>query len=260
VSILSLYARTAALAARRAVRGWMVLFSFPLYGVLLVVALRLFGGAGFVGGLVLSAVSVACWSSYLHLLSAVVSGRPLGPRDFVESFGARFWDVMSVFFAFWIIDFVLTRVAAGAGNRGDIIIALAHLAMAVFFNPTIELLYQSQARSFSLLAESARFISRYGLEWLIPNISLALAMLAGLGLVRGLPPGAVVLEVSTLLFPLVQGPSTGALFTRLFAESWIVWLALLLLIHWIMVFRGLLFTSLNGRVPRGPGWTGLGRR
>jgi hypothetical protein len=260
VSILSLYGRTAALATRRAVRGWPVLLSFPLYGILLVLGLRLFGGAGFVGGIVISALSVACWSSYLHLLSNVVAGRPFKPRDLVESFGARFWDVMSVFFAFWIIDFVLGRLAAGAGDKGDIVLALAHLAMAVFFNPTVELLYQSHARSFSLLSESARFISRYGLEWLVPNISLALGVLALLGLVRGQAPGAIVLEVSTVLFPLVQGPSTAALFTHLFAQGWIVWLLLLLLIHWIMVFRGLLFSSLNGRVPRGPGWTGLGRR
>jgi len=37
--------------------------------------------------------------------------------------------------------------------------------------PVPELLYQSQSRSFGLLAESARFISKYGLEWLFPTSS-----------------------------------------------------------------------------------------
>jgi hypothetical protein len=32
------------------------------------------------------------------------------------------------------------------------------------------------------------------------------------------------------------------------------------LIHWVMVFRGVLFAALNGRVPRGPGFAGFGRR
>lgn len=226
----------------------------------MVVSLRLFGRAGILGGFVIGAVGAACLSSYLHLLAAAVAGRPLRLRDLQESFGARFWDVISVMFAFWLIDFVLVRVAQGSGDKATIIIALAHLAMAVFFNPTLELLYQSQVRSFGVLSESAAFISRSGLEWLIPNIAFALLALAATGSLQGSPPGAIVLNVAVLLFPVAGGTGSSAV-TALFSnQSWPVMLLLLLLIHWVMVFRGVLFAALNGRVPRGPAFKGFGRR
>jgi hypothetical protein len=260
VSILSLYGGTLKLATLRAARAWPVAFSSVLYAILMVVSLRLFGRAGMLGGFVIGAVGAACLSSYLHLLSAAVAGRPIRLRDLQESFGARFWDVISVMFAFWLIDFVLARVAHGTGDQGTIVIALAHLAMAVFFNPTLELLYQSQARSFSVLSESATFISRSGPEWLIPNIAFALLVLFATGSLHGSPPGQIVLNVSALLFPVAGGTGSGAVAALFSNQSWPVMLLLLLLIHWVMVFRGVLFAALNGRVPRGPGFAGFGRR
>ena len=54
-------------------------------------------------------------------MSQVVSGSKVGFADLRQSFGARFWDVVSVLFAFWIIDLIclLLVLAIGAGCAMD---------------------------------------------------------------------------------------------------------------------------------------------
>jgi hypothetical protein len=147
-----------------------------------------------------------------------------------------------VFFAFWIIDFALTQVIAPvAGPNGFIVVALAGLAMAVLFNPVPELLYQGESRSFQLLFESGRFISKHGLEWLLPNVLMAVLLMAPLGLLHG-PAGQVVLHVATILSPRNDGLGVFALFQR--APIYLQ-LPMLLFVHWLMMFRGLLFAELT---------------
>jgi hypothetical protein len=246
--VFRLYGQTAALAARRAARAWPVAFSLVLYAIVVMVAARLVAPLGQIGGFILGFVMAACFSSYIHLIAQAVAGSRLKLGDLRQSFGARFWDVVSVLFAFWIIDLVVGKVIAPqAGPKADIVVALFGLAMAVFFNPVPELLYQGSSRSFQLLMESGRFISKYGLEWLLPNVLAAVALMAPLGLLRG-PAGQVILHVATILSPNNDGMGVYSLFAR---APFYLQLPMLLFIHWLMVFRGLLFGELTRGSARG---------
>jgi hypothetical protein len=239
---MRLYGDAAGLAIRRGLAAWPVMFSLVLYAGIFMVVGQLVGPLGRAGGLVLGLVLAACFSSYIHLISQVVSGTRVKFADLRESFGARFWDVVSVLFAFWIIDLILTQlIAPASGGKAPIVIALFGLAMTVFFNPVPELLYQGTARSFQLLMESGRFISKHGLEWLLPNVLFALALLAPLGMLRG-PAGLVVLNISALLAPNNDGMGLYALFSR--APIYLQ-IPMLVSVHFVMVFRGLLFGALT---------------
>jgi hypothetical protein len=245
---LRLYGREAVRALRYATRAWPVAFSLLLYAALLQLCAALVAPLGVLGGILMGFAAAACLSSYLHLLSQAVAGRAIKLGDFQESFGARFWDVVSVLFAFWVIDLVVGKVIAPqAGAKADIVVALFGLAMAVFFNPVPELLYQGSSRSFQLLMESGRFISKYGLEWLLPNVLAAAALMAPLGLLHG-PAGQVILHVATILSPNNDGMGVYSLFAR--APIYLQ-LPMLLFIHWLMVFRGLLFGELTRGSARG---------
>jgi hypothetical protein len=239
--VARLYGETAVQAVRRGSRAWPVIFSLVLYAAIFMVVGQLVGPLGRAGGFLLGLVLAACFSSYIHLMSQVVSGSKVGFADVRQSFGARFWDVVSVLFAFWIIDLILTQmIAPASGAKGPIVIALGGLAMAVFFNPVPELLYQGSARSFQLLMESGRFISRHGLEWLLPNVLFAIVLLAPLGMLHG-PAGLIVLNISALLSPSNDGMGLYALFSR--APIYLQ-LPMLVFVHFLMVFRGLLFGAL----------------
>jgi hypothetical protein len=246
IGVIRLYGYAATRAARQGARAWPVMFSLVLYAAIFMVTSQLTGRLGPLRGIVLGLVLAACFSSYIHLISHVVSGSKLHFAELRRSFLARFWDVISVLFAFWIIQLILTHVMApAAGTKAPIVVALSGLAMAVFFNPVPELLYQGSSRSFHLLLESGRFVSRYGLEWLVPNILFALALLAPLGLLQG-PAGLVILHVSTVMSPDNNGMGLYDLFAR---APLYLQLPMLLFVHFVMVFRGVLF----GELTRGGG-------
>jgi len=206
------------------------------------VAGNLLAPLGAAGGFILGMILAACFASYIHLISQAVTGSRVSLAEFRKSFGPRFWDVISVLFAFWVIDFAVKNVVAPAAQGNATIVAtLIALAMSIFFNPVPELLYQGQSRSFYLLADAAKFISKFGLEWLLPNVLFAVALLAPMGLLHG-PPGRVVLTISSLLAPNNDGMGLYALFSR---APWFLQLPMLLFVHWLMIFRGLLFEGLS---------------
>ena len=124
------------------------------------------------------------------------------------------------------------------GRNGDIVQAMVGLTMVVFFNPVPELLYRGTSRSFSLLAEAARFVSKHGIEWLFPNLLIAAALLTPGGLLHPSAMGERVLLLKSVFSPL------GVVGLLASVPLWAMPI-LLVAIHWAMVFRGLLFDALS---------------
>lgn len=241
LGVLRLYGQTVVLAVRRGIKAWPVAFSLVLYAAIFYATSILVRPLGPVGGFILGLVLAACLSSYLHLISYAVAGTRIRFDELRGSFGARFWDVISVMFVFWIIRLAVPYLVAPMGTRAPIIVALVGVAMAVFFNPIPEVLYQGGARSFQALVDSAKFISRFGLEWLIPNLIFAAALLAPVGALRG-HPGQVVLTITSILAPDNDGMGLLAVFM---GAPWFIQLPMLLFVHWVMMFRGLLWKALS---------------
>ena len=247
--MLKLYARLAGKSIRLALRGWPAAVVLPIYATLLVIAAGQAAQLGLVGGFLLSFVAAFLISSYLHLVWMAVAGRKITFADLRDSFMAHFWDVISVMFATWIIQLLVSTVTGSAGDRGKIIAVLVDLTMVVFFNPVPELIYLSggRVRSFGLLMEAGRFISAHWPEWLAPSALMAAVILAPSGLLNP-GPLAVKLLMFQQLFSL-EGLTSAVL-------RFPLWLAplLLLFITWGMVFRGLLYDELVSRVRRPRPW------
>jgi hypothetical protein len=247
--MLKLYARLAGKSIRLALRGWPAAVVLPIYATLLVMAAGQLARLGMVGGFLIPLVAALFISSYLHLVWMAVAGRKIVVADLRDSFMAHFWDVISVMFATWVIQLLVTFVTRDAGDRAQIIAILVDLTMVVFFNPVPELIYLGggQVRSFGLLMEAGRFISAHWPEWLAPSALMAAVVLAPSG-IGWHEPLAYKLLVFQSLFSL-QGLTTAVL-------RFPIWLAPLMLvfINWGMVFRGLLFQELVSRVRRPRSW------
>jgi len=238
--MLQLYRKVAVTAAQNAVRAWPVALSLIAYGVILVAAGLVTQSMGLVGWILFRLVLAACWSSYLELISQAVAGSSIRLRwdDFKSTFGARFWDVISVMFAFFIIRF-LTRPFTG-GPNGVALSAILGIAMAFFFNAVPELLYQGNSRSFALLLSSARFMLANPVAWLLPNIVFATAVLAaGGGLHFERPAEVLIAFGQTFSSPM------GVLGLFSDVPKWALPLALFAL-HYVAIFRGVLFRELVG--------------
>jgi len=236
--MLSLYRQVTVEAARRAIAAWPVALSLVVYAVLLVVALLAFAPLGIVGGFLIGIVVAACWSSYLELISQAVAGAPLRIRwdDLKRTFLARLWDVISVMFAFWIIALLTGPFVRGPS--GPAATAIIGFAMAFFFNPVPELLYQGQSRSFALLMDAARFMFRFPVVWLLPNLLFAaLGLVASGRLDVSHPAEVLILFGTTFSSPM----GIAGIFTNL--PYWALPIALAVL-HYAMIFRGILFREL----------------
>jgi hypothetical protein len=248
-----MYGRVLSLAAQRSVRSWPVALSLVVYAVIVFVAMLLLKPVpGLLAGFLLGFVLAACWSSYLDLISQAVRGSKISIRwdDFKSTFGTHFWDVISVMFAFWIIGFLTGPLTAGP--NGEAMRAILGIAMAFFFNPVPELLYQGNSRSFALLLDSGRFMLANPAAWLLPNLVFMAAMLAPTGLLRVEQPAELL-----LLFGNFYSPGT-IMKASFMLPPW-SWPLLLAGVHFVMVFRGILFEELSTSNPRARAWAARAR-
>jgi hypothetical protein len=195
---------------------------------------------GFVGGFLWGLVAAACLASYLHLLALAVTGSKLRLEDLKVGFRARFWDVVSVMFALWVISLGTSILVGGAGSNGPAITAMVGIAMAFFLNATPELLHGGKVavRSFALLLESGRFVLANPIAWFLPNVLFAVILLWPTGALAVSHPGELLLVFGSIFS--VTGLASA--FTGV--PLWAIPLSLLFL-HYVMVFRGLLFIELS---------------
>ena len=239
--MFSLYGKVAAEAARNAARAWPVALSLVAYALILALAGRIAAPRGMPGILIIILVAAACWSSYLELIAQAVAGSKIRVSwdEFKRTFGARFWDVISVMFAVFVIGYLTTSLSVGAGRNGVAVSAIFGIAMAFFFNAVPELLYQGRTRSFWLLMSSARFMLANPVVWLLPNLALAALALGASGRLQFHNPAELLIAFgNTFSSPI----GVAGLFTGL--PLWALPVALFVL-HYAMVFRGILFRELT---------------
>jgi hypothetical protein len=243
--LLALYRKVAVKAARHSVRAWPAAVALVVYAVVFLAVSVVAQSLGFLGGIVLGLVVAACWSSYLELISQAVTGSRIQLRwdEFRRTFGARFWDVISVMFAFFIISMLAAVVIKGITNgeaaQAPALSAILAIGMAFFFNAVPELLYQGRTRSFALLLESGRFMLANPVAWLLPNLLFAAAALAAGGGLHGYRPAELL-----IIFGNTFSSPTGIVGLFAGLPRWALPLALFG-VHYAMVFRGILYAELT---------------
>jgi hypothetical protein len=222
-----------------AVRSWLAALSIPIYAVLFLLVARfasqVFGGVPMVAGIIIGLFGAACFGGYLSLLKQAVAGSSIRVSDLKD--GLRWvWDVTGVLFIIWIIELIVDRIAAG-NPSGTAIKGVVTLAIAIFFNLIPELLCHSRNRGMALLQESGEFIFANPVAWFAPNLVFAAVILWATGLLSFTSLGSNLTMLGAL------GSPSGVLLLIAGAG----WAAPLLIafVHYVMVFRGLLYLELS---------------
>lgn len=199
----ALYARVLTRAARLALRNWPVGLVVLLYLLLLTAVGWLVLPLGIVGGLILYLATVACASSWLHLVEQVIRSGRVRPADVTAGFTAYLGDLLTVGFFFWLLSLI--------GNLALVEMPLARivfaLAVFVFLNAVPELVYLGRFGAAELLVESYRFIGQNWVEWFPPNIVLSLTIL-GLAMAGSATIGVLaepVIGLALYFFMIVRG-------------------------------------------------------
>lgn len=213
---LALYGRAFRRGLGLALANWPVGLVVVVYGALLGLVATLTAPLGFVGGLVLYVVTVACASSWLSLVAEVLRTGRVRLADLLPGFTAYLGDLLTVFFLFWGLS-LIARLVLAPFPYLQIVFALATL---VFFNAVPELVYLGRHPPATLLVESYRFIGENWVEW-FPATIVLVACIAGVQLLPAGPLG------------LVRETATG------------------LVLYFAMIVRGLLFQELATSSRRG---------
>ena len=206
--------------------NWLVGLALLAYSMIFTVASIFLLPLGLIGGILLGLTVDACISSSLYLIENILTTGKATLDDFLKGFAVYLWEVVRITFLTWIPLMIASRVLASTPNGGILLICLLIL-LFVFLNAVPELLYQTRASGFDLLSGSYQFILDNWIEWFPPTL---LMTIAGYGL------------LSLLTFLVLGLPS----FLQILIDGFILGLGL----TFFMVFRGALFTELNGTTRR----------
>jgi hypothetical protein len=200
--------------------NWGIIFAPLTYSMILSAAAALVQPLGFIGGFVMTAVTAACGSSGLFLIENVVRMGKFDFNDFFKGFSVYLWEIVGIAFILWI-PMTLLRQVASSTEDGPLIVLAIQLVLYVILNPVPELIYQSRASGIALLSASYEFIVENWIEWFLPNVLITAA-------------GYVLL--GWLDVPAAYLPS--------FFRFFFLFSIFGLLLTFLMIFRGLLFSEL----------------
>ena len=202
--------------------NWGVVFAPLAYSIILSVAGAVLVRFGIIGGLLLLLTSNACLSSGLNLIENIVKGRKAVLNDFFRGFTVYLWDIVMISFILWIPMRVASEVLYSI-PEGPLILLFIQITLYIILNAVPELIYQSQASGLELLTASYTFIIENWPEWFTPNLVITVV-------------GIILMRV---LGPLVSGLPYAI-------QIFLMTSVLGLFLTYLMIFRGILFSELDG--------------
>lgn len=207
-------------------KNWVVSVAPAVYGIILSVCATLVAPLGMIGAFIYPLVSAACASSGLFLIKNMLDSGKTDLNDFLNGFTVYIWDVITISFILWI-PMQLAAMGLASLPNGWLLFMLLRLGLFVLLNAVPELIYQGRTSGLDLIGASYNFIVENWLEWLAPNLFLALV-------------GYFVVNLlESLIFAL---PAYVELFILAFCMG--------LGLAYIMTFRGFLFSQLYGTTRR----------
>lgn len=232
-----IYADSAQLAAKGLVRNWPILIGCVALFYLFTFSSQFFGQFGFAGGMIVGMIEIALLCFYYAWISSTVQKERLRFSDLVHFDYSLFFNIISVAFIFFIVQFVLQSLTQGLDAKFPLL--CVQLGIVIVFNCVPEVIYLHRIESGYALSEAARFTRDNWIEWYLPMLLVILPWL-----VTNPISVLVSLSISDPLFPpliIIKGvviSYAGSVFA-----SGLPILALLVA-TWFMLFRGHLFQAL----------------
>ena len=179
------------------------------------------------GGFAMGLLLTALFSSYLYFLGQIVVKSKVTLAELRQSVVPFFWSLGNLYFVLWIANMALTFVLAGNPQRG-VISAGLNLILAIVLNPAPETIYQKGTRGgIDTITTSFRFLQENWIEWFLPPLAIG-------GIVYAITGQQHLLE---LVLNLVQ---------VMVSSSWLGLIVFTVVIHVGMVYRGFLYSVLDG--------------
>lgn len=224
MSVVLVYARLYATCFTEAVavifkNAWTVLLPMGLGAAWFAVGALV--GGNLAGGLLLSLLRAAAASAYWYFVAQLVAKQRVGLSELKRSAGAYFWSWINLFFALWVVDFLLGRALAQNPKQAQIFTALLLVKLVALNTVPETIALRGTYGGIETIVRAFKFLEENWIEWFIPNLLLL---------------GAVWLLLTQATLPL-----TGLTVLGLVSG---------VLAHFFFVFRGFLYEALDGSTHR----------
>lgn len=232
-----IYADSVKLAAKGLVRNWPILLGSVALFYLFVFSSAFFSQFGFAGGMIAGLIQIAMLTYYYSWIAATVQKERLSFKDLVEFDYSLFFNIISVAFIFFIVQFLLQMLTQGMD--ADFLLMCVQLGLVLVFNAIPEVVYQHRIESTYALSEAARFTRDNWIEWYLPLLLVILPWLLS-------NPNSVLLTLSSsdpLLPPFIVMKGVMISYSTSVFSAALPVLALIVA-TWFMLFRGFLFQAL----------------
>jgi hypothetical protein len=230
------YYRSFLLACRVTFTSWknilIQILGLLILGVVSRVLLVVFSGGGLLVSLMLGLLLAFFLSFYLCMVRYGLESEKISFESLKNDTGALFSPVISALFTFFVIRFTIDFL------RVDFLNAAVGILLAVFLNPLPEVLYTRGGSVAESFTESFEFVKENFIEWFMLPLGIVL-------LVYGPSPKDFfeilsvnpLYQVEMILFRLSSFALSPVEYALLFL--------ILIILYFIMVFRGALFNELR---------------
>lgn len=169
-----LYLYVLKLTAKAVARSWQWLFVAPAAYLFLNavsgVVFRLVPGIA--GGFLVSIIRAAIVSLVLYVARSIIEQRKLDGDDLSIGLRAYWGDVITIFFALWVVGFIL-------GAFVPVLVSI--LWLLVLLMPTFETVALTQVSGLAMFQSAWQFFRREAVPWLAGHWPLLLLVPASLG-------------------------------------------------------------------------------
>lgn len=155
--------------------NWQVIFVGLAYALLAITIIFLMnfilaGPIGIFGGIIMVIVESALISSYLYVLSNVITYNRFRWKDIKYGITQYIWKVYGVIFVFYIAGLLLNLAARILGPIFYTFYWILPIVVFIVFNPLPEVIYTKERDPLETLAYCLEFMKENWLNWLIPNL------------------------------------------------------------------------------------------
>lgn len=244
-AILKIYKESITAATQGLIKNWIILPGIIVAYVALLIILNLTSGLGMVGGFIAGLFYVAFLTYFYGWVAQIARKEKVSIDSLKEFDWSLFSALISIGFIFWILSMLMTPF--GHATETSWILACYSLGVFICFNAIPEIVYIKRYESVAALKYSFNFIKENWIEWFMPFfillapaiITRPITFLTSLSGVNPFSSGGDPLLPAKFIFlqlTSILSASTGPLGI----------LVALIGTTWFVIFRGYLFTKLDG--------------
>lgn len=182
---------------------------------------RIFEQVGFVGGIIMAILRAMVFSHLLYTLDSIVNYKRIYWKNLSEGFTKYLSPAISVFFAYYIIETLLSLLISSIGGLSPIIILIKNLAMFIVFSAAAEYIYIGGHYSYDAISESLNLSVREPINWALFNGLLYIGLVY-LGIDVNIFSGSLSFSIYNILQAIVLAAYLiykGQLFKELYMSN-----------------------------------------